>query len=146
MSSSVVCRKAFEEPAGTNLAGIPTTNLDLDSPLLTYGAPYDELCAKHVQNTFHASRVYIIASGTLSHQTDRVERLISSIGRDRVVGVKKGMAQHTPWTDIIDITNECRQLHVGCIVTLGAGSLTDGGKIIVLVSSITGLARSCAHL
>jgi alcohol dehydrogenase class IV len=50
-----------------------------------------------------------------------------------IVGVKKGMRPHTPWTQIIEIASEGRAGNADCIVTLGAGSLTDGAKIVVLV-------------
>jgi len=53
-----------------------------------------------------------------------------------VVGVKKGMRPHTPWTQIIEIANEARAENADCIITLGAGSLTDGAKLVVLVSKI----------
>ena len=61
----------------------------------------------------------------------------------QVVGVKKGMRPHTPWSQIIEIANEARAGHAECIVTLGAGSLTDGAKIVVLVrSSLSSLSRA----
>jgi alcohol dehydrogenase class IV len=82
--------------------------------------------------------VYIIASGTLSRETDRLERLIAALKAKgvEVVGVKKGMRPHTPWTQIIEIANEARAENADCITTLGAGSLTDGAKLVVLVSKI----------
>lgn len=135
MVSSETYEVAFADPPGTNLAGIPTTNLKLFSPYVSHGLPYDVACAKHVSETFHAKRVYIIASGTLARTSDKVERLITAIGKDNVVGVRKGMTPHTPWSEILSITGECRKLDVDCVVTLGAGSTTDGAKIVVLVTS-----------
>ncbi|KAJ9644329.1 hypothetical protein H2204_001681 [Knufia peltigerae] len=132
MVSSETYEVAFADPPGTNLAGIPTTNLKLFSPYVSHGLPYDVACAKHVSETFHAKRVYIIASGTLARTSDKVERLITAIGKDNVVGVRKGMTPHTPWSEILSIAGECRKLDVDCVVTLGAGSTTDGAKIVVL--------------
>lgn len=132
-------RAAFTDPPGTILAGIQVSNLKLPSPDVSYGLPYDEACAKHVKQTFGSSKVYIIASGTLSRETDKVERLVKAINAQpgvEVVGVKKGMTPHTPWSEILQIAKECREGGADCVVTLGAGSITDGAKIVVLVSSV----------
>lgn len=130
-------RPAFSEPPGTNLAGIPISNLKLPNPDLSSGLPYHESCAKHIRDTFHASKVYIVASKTLSSNTDKLDKLISAIGKDRVAGVKKGITPHTPWSEILQITKECKDAGVDCVVTLGAGSITDGCKIVVLVGSVS---------
>ena len=132
---------AFTDPPGTNLAGIPITNLRLVNPHISYGLPYDEACAKHVKNTFHASRVYIVASKSLSSNTDKVQKLISTIGEGNVVGVKEGITPHTPWSEILQITKECRDSSVDCLVTIGAGSITDGCKLVVLVGPVILLPR-----
>ncbi|KIX91933.1 uncharacterized protein Z520_12369 [Fonsecaea multimorphosa CBS 102226] len=128
--STEVYKPAFTDPPGTNLAGIPVSNLKLSSPYVSYGLPYHAACAKHVRETFNASRVYIIASGTLSRETDSLDRLIEAIGKDNVVGVKKGMTQHTPWSEILQITAEARESNADCLVTMGAGSITDGAKMV----------------
>jgi alcohol dehydrogenase class IV len=126
-------RPAFTEPPGTLLAGVPTKNLELGTPYVSYGLPYDVACAKHVSETFKASRPYIIASGSLARNTDKVDRLISALGNDRVVGLRKGITPHSPWNEILSITQECRDANADCLITLGAGSTTDGAKIVVLV-------------
>jgi alcohol dehydrogenase class IV len=134
MSPVETYKPAFEEPPSSKVSGTAETS-SLVSPYVSYGLPYTEACAKHVTKTFKSSRVYIIASGTLSRETDRVERLIEALTQQgvEVVGVKKGMRPHTPWTQIIEIASEARAGNADCIVTLGAGSLTDGAKIVVLV-------------
>ena len=134
MSSMETFRPAFTEPPGTNLAGIPISNLRLVNPDLSYGLPYYESCTKHINNTFHASKVYIVASKSLSSSTDKLDKLISAIGNDKVVGLKKGITPHTPWSEILEITKECQEKDVDCLVTLGAGSITDGCKLVVLVN------------
>jgi alcohol dehydrogenase class IV len=133
MSATETYKPAFDEPPGTNLAGIPIKGLQLPSPYVSYGRPYQESCAKHIRETFHASKVYIIASGSLARNTDKLDRLIDAIGKDNVVGARKGMTPHTPWSEILAITANCRATQADCVVTLGAGSLTDGAKIVVLV-------------
>ena len=133
MPDTETYKPAFDEPPGTNLAGIPIKGLQLPSPYVSYGRPYQESCAKHIRETFHASKVYIIASGSLARNTDEVDTLIDAIGKDSVVGVRKGMTPHTPWSEILAITAECRAGQADCVVTLGAGSMTDGAKLVVLV-------------
>lgn len=136
MASNETYRPAFTEPPGTHLAGIPISDLKLPTPYLSYGLPYDEACTKHIEHTFHASRVYVVASKTLATNTDKVDRLVSAMGKDKVVGVRKGITPHTPWSEILQITAECREANADCVVTLGAGSITDGCKLVVLVSGI----------
>jgi alcohol dehydrogenase class IV len=102
---------------------------DRDMPEISFGLPFPEACAKHVEETFDASRVYIIASKSLSANTDALKRLEEILGA-KVVGTRIGMRPHTPWSDILSIVNEARPLNPDCIITLGAGSLTDGSKII----------------
>lgn len=90
MAQSEVYKVAFTEPMGPSVAGLPTATLKLSSPYVSYGLPYQEACVKHVRETYKASKVYIIASGTLSRESDRVQVLIDAIGKDNVVGVKPG--------------------------------------------------------
>ena len=124
---------AFDGPPGS-FTGMPMSNLRLPSPNVSSGLRFDEACAKHVKETYNAFKVYIVASRSLAANTDSVDKLISAIGKDRVAGVRRqGISPHTPWTEILEITNECRAAAVDCIVTLGAGSITDGCKIVVLV-------------
>lgn len=136
MYSTETYKPAFTEPPGTNLAGIPVTGLVLPSPYVSYGRPYYESCARHVNETFHASKVYIVASGSLARNTDRVDKLIETLGKDKVVGLRRGMTPHTPFSEILSIAQECRDAGADCVVTLGAGSVTDGAKLVVLVSDL----------
>lgn len=50
-----------------------------------------------------------------------------------IVGVRKGIRPHTPWDDSIEIVNDVRAKGGDILVTVGAGSLTDGAKIITFV-------------
>ncbi|KAI1070365.1 hypothetical protein NW752_010395 [Fusarium irregulare] len=109
-----------------------TTRPAFDSkptPVISFGRPFPELCLKQVQEHFQCSRVYIIASRSLSNNTSSLEDLKSALG-DRVAGVRIGISPHTPILEIVDILAEVKTLNVDCIVTLGAGSLTDGAKLV----------------
>lgn len=106
------------------------------SPYISYGLPYFEACAKHVRKTFHASRVYVLASGSLSKNTDAVskleETLESQVGKGAFVGVTKGIRSHSYYSDILQIVQEAKSANADCLVTLGAGSLTDAAKVVSL--------------
>jgi alcohol dehydrogenase class IV len=103
---------------------------------VSYGFPFPEACNKHVIETFKASKVYIIASNSLSCNTDHVERLREALG-DKVVGTRYGMKPHTLWSEILEVVQDASSVGADLLVTLGAGSLTDGAKIIALVRLIS---------
>jgi alcohol dehydrogenase class IV len=110
---------------------------DEDIPHISYGLSFPQSCKKHAEETFKSSRVYIIASKTLSNNTDALTRLKDAL-QDRVVGVRVGMTPHTLWSECLEVTEECRKLDVDLLITLGAGSLTDAAKIVSLVG-LTGV-------
>ena len=145
MEGTETFQPAFTDPPGTNLAGIPVSNLRLVNPDVSYGLPYYEACRKHIRDTFHASRVYIVVSRSLANNGDYLGRLVDAIGKDNVIGVKKGITPHTPWSEILQITKECREAKADCVVTLGAGSITDGCKLVVFVIDYASLSRLSLH-
>ena len=104
-------------------------------PHISFGLPFDQACAKHAEHTFKAKRSYIIAYGSLSRNTKTVERLQNALG-DKVVGVRRGMTPHTLWSEILEVTKAAVDADADLLVTLGAGSLTDGAKIIATVGDI----------
>jgi len=109
------------------------------SPHVSFGLPYHRACAKHVAETFHATRVYILVSASLSSRTDDLPRLHfaldDKLGEDTVVGIRRGVKPHTYYSDILKIVKEAKEINVNCLVTLGGGSLTDTAKVVALVST-----------
>lgn len=103
-------------------------------PCIAYGIPFEVSCAYHVQHTFHSSKVYIIVSSSMSpgKYFGRLENALTG----RIAGVRRGIRPHTPWTDVLLIIREIREREVDLIVTLGAGSLTDGAKIVAYVYTL----------
>ena len=99
---------------------------------ISYGLPFVEACAKHVAKTFNSARVYIIASGSLSRNTDHVKKLQQALG-GKVVGTRYGMQPHTLWSEILEVTEDASKANADLLITLGAGTLTDGAKIIATV-------------
>jgi len=104
-----------------------------ERPLLSYGIAFPEAAARHVTHTFHASKVYVICSGSLSRNTDSLERLSTALGTDKIAGRRIGMQSHTLWSEVLEIVKEARDAKADLILTLGAGSLTDAAKIIAFV-------------
>ncbi|KAF7192131.1 Dehydrogenase FUM7 [Pseudocercospora fuligena] len=100
-------------------------------PHISYGLPFHIACKKHVAATFQASRIYLIASASLSKNTSYVKLLQSALG-DKLIATRYGIKPHTLWSEILSITSEASSLQTDLIITLGAGSLTDGAKIISL--------------
>lgn len=50
----------------------------------------------------------------------------------QVVGVMKGVKSHTYYSDVLKIAKEAKETQTDCLVTLGAGSLTDAAKMVSL--------------
>ncbi len=100
---------------------------------ISCGLPFQDACLKHVERTFNAKRVYIIASGSLSRNTGYVKLLQDKLG-DKLAGTRYGMKPHTLWSEILEIATDAKAVDADLLITLGAGSLTDGAKIIALVS------------
>ena len=110
-------------------------------PHISTGLPFAVACAHHITNTFNASKVYIVVSNSIS-KTDNFAQLQKELG-DKIVGVRKGIKPHTPWDDLVEIINDIHKKGVDIIVTLGAGSLTDGVKVITFVGSPSLKICSC---
>jgi alcohol dehydrogenase class IV len=100
-------------------------------PHISTGLHFPAACAHHITNTYHASKVYVIVSNSIS-KTVNFEKLQEALG-DKIVGVRKGIKPHTPWDDVLEIIHDVRSKGADIIVTLGAGSLTDGAKVISFV-------------
>lgn len=111
-------------------------------PIVSWGLSFPEACAKHLSDTLHASRAYIIVSGSLSRDTDALQRLERALGKEKVAGVWKGITPHTLYSELLTITKDVKKSRADCIVTLGGGSIIDGAKGMVFVSLLTNRSRS----
>ncbi|PYH46123.1 iron-containing alcohol dehydrogenase [Aspergillus saccharolyticus JOP 1030-1] len=105
---------------------------DRPRPLLSYGIPFPAAAAHHLDDLFHASRVYIICSGSLERNTDALDRLVAAVGEKRVVGKRVGMRSHTLWSEVLEVVHAAQEAEADCLMTLGGGSLTDAAKIVAL--------------
>ena len=102
---------------------------------VSYGLTYDAACAKHVNETYHSKRSYLVASRSLSTQTSHVRDLEKALGSAHVA-TWVGIRPHTPWEDLMPIIIDMREKQADCMITIGGGSLIDGAKIIILVSDL----------
>ena len=138
MSSTETYRLAV--PIDPSKGPLPLSNA-INQPMsfynnvhISYGLPFHIAVAKHARDTFHASRVYVLASKTLADTTSMLQDLETALS-GKIVGTKTGLKAHTSWGDVLSMKKECEELKADVIVTLGGGSLTDAAKLLSLVSS-----------
>jgi maleylacetate reductase len=97
---------------------------------IVYGTPHAEALAQEVER-LEARAVFVIASGTLARETDRVEGLRRVLG-NRLAGVCARIGAHTPRADVVSAANSAREAGADLLVTLGGGSVTDAAKLVAL--------------
>jgi maleylacetate reductase len=95
-----------------------------------FGKPHLEALAGEIDR-LDARAVFVLASGTLSRETDLVERLRAMLG-NRFAGLCAKIGAHTPRTDVVAAANLARAAGADLIVTLGGGSVTDAAKMVGL--------------
>ncbi len=78
-----------------------------------------------------ASNVFLVVSQSLDEQTDEIARVREALG-NRYAGQFKGIPPHGPRSAIIEAANAAREAQTDLIVTIGGGTLTDAGKIMLI--------------
>ncbi|KAI1208127.1 Dehydroquinate synthase-like protein [Annulohypoxylon truncatum] len=116
-------------PGETYVAAFPSK----PKPYISYGLTFDKACAHHAENTFHASRIYVVVSKSIS-KTEAFTTLQNALG-DKIVGVRYGILPHTPWEDVLELANDLKTKNPDLIITLGAGSISDGVKLARLLAA-----------
>ena len=76
-----------------------------------------------------AGRVFLIAGGTLSRETDFVARAQAALG-GHLAGTWTRIGAHTPRLDVVAAANAARDAGADLLVTLGGGSVTDAAKMV----------------
>ena len=97
---------------------------------VVFGKPFAEALAREVDR-LDARAVFVLASGTLSRETDLVERLRRVLG-NRFAGTCAKIGAHTPRTDVVAAANAAREAGADLLVTVGGGSVTDAAKMVGL--------------
>lgn len=95
-----------------------------------YGIPLAEALAEEMAR-LDSQAVYVMASGTLSRETDVVETIKRVLG-NRMAGLCAKIASHTPRIDVVAAANEARAVKADLILTIGGGSVTDAAKMVGL--------------
>ena len=78
-----------------------------------------------------ARRVFLLVSQTLDERTDEIAQVRGALGK-RYAGQFAGIPPHGPRTAIIEAANAARDADADLIVTIGGGTLTDAGKIMLV--------------
>jgi maleylacetate reductase len=96
-----------------------------------------------------ANRAFLMVSGTLSRQTDEIEKIKQALG-SRCAGLFDAMPAHTPREAVIAATHAAREASADLIVTVGGGSITDGAKAVQLclangITDVDGIERIRVH-
>ncbi|MEO1611324.1 MAG: iron-containing alcohol dehydrogenase [Pseudomonadota bacterium] len=97
---------------------------------VVFGRPAAEAVAE-LAAEWGAERVFVMASGTLSRETDVVSTIVDALG-DKAGSVFDEMPAHTPRRAVIAATEMARGCGSDLIVTVGGGSVTDGAKAVSL--------------
>jgi maleylacetate reductase len=97
---------------------------------VVYGVPLAEALAEEIR--LRDSRaVYVMASGTLTRQTDVIDNVRHVLG-NRFAGVCSKLGAHTPRIDVVAAANEARAVNADLVLTVGGGSVTDAAKMVGL--------------
>jgi maleylacetate reductase len=78
-----------------------------------------------------AKSLLLMVSGTLSRQTDEIDKIRKALGA-RCAGLFDAMPAHTPREAVIAAADAARAASADLIVTVGGGSITDGAKAVQL--------------
>ncbi len=97
---------------------------------VVFGTPAAEAVAGQMDR-LHANSAFLMVSGTLSRETDEIEKIRKRLG-PRCVGIFDAMPPHTPREAVIAATEQARATRADLIVTVGGGSITDGAKAVQL--------------
>jgi maleylacetate reductase len=97
---------------------------------VVYGRPFAEALKDEVEKS-GAHAVFLLASGTLSRETDAVDQVRRALG-NKLAGVCAKIGAHTPRNDVVAAANAAREAGADMLATLGGGSVTDAAKMVAL--------------
>src|SRR5712692_12119385 len=97
---------------------------------VAFGRPCGQVLAEEVER-LGASRVLAIAGSTLAATVPVAAAMHEALG-ERLAGFATGIRAHTPRDDVIAAAAKAREARADLIVTIGGGSVTDAGKMVLL--------------
>jgi len=95
---------------------------------VVFGKPAVEAIPAQVDR-LGATSVFLMVSGSLNQNTDEIDKVRQSLG-NRYAATFDRMPAHTPRGAVIEATEAARAARADLIVTIGGGSITDGGKAV----------------
>ena len=95
-----------------------------------FGRPAAEAILEEISR-LGVERVFLMASGTLNRSTDEIAKVRHGLG-PRFAGIFDRMPPHTPRSAVIAAASAAREAGADLLVTIGGGSITDGGKAVQL--------------
>ena len=78
-----------------------------------------------------AKRVFVLTGRTLNTKTDEIDKIRTALGA-RFAGVHDQMPSHSPRDAVVACANAAREAATDLLVTIGGGSVTDGGKAVTI--------------
>jgi alcohol dehydrogenase class IV len=100
---------------------------------VSWGKPATEAVVQEADR-IGATRVFCVASGTLSRKTDVISAVQHALGA-RYVGLFDECREHTPLQSVIECADAVRAAQPNLIVTIGGGTPIDTVKIVQLCLS-----------
>lgn len=97
---------------------------------VTLGVPAAEAIAQEAASR-GANRVFILASSHLNRKTDEIRRIEAALGA-RHAATHDGIQPHAPRSDVLAAATRARAVKADLVVTVGGGSVTDAGKILLI--------------
>jgi maleylacetate reductase len=95
-----------------------------------FGTPAAEAVAAEAER-LGAQRVFLLASRTLARETGAVRAITTALGT-RFAGLHDDMPAHSPREAVVACANAAREAGADLLVTVGGGSVTDGGKAVTI--------------
>ncbi|PQE19498.1 hypothetical protein CJF32_00007469 [Rutstroemia sp. NJR-2017a WRK4] len=104
-------------------------------PHISSGVPFPQAVAHHLIQDLKSHKPYLIVSKSIS-KTQNFVNLKKALNDAehglQLAGIRFGISSHTPWDEVLEVVRDARECGADALVTLGAGSLTDGGKVVQL--------------
>jgi alcohol dehydrogenase class IV len=97
---------------------------------IIWGTPAIEALPREI-DARGATRVFIVASGTLSRKTQTMDQIAHALGK-RYVGRFDECREHAPLESVISCLDATWRASPDLIATIGGGSIIDSAKIVQL--------------